>query len=218
MARVLITGANRGIGLELARIFHNRGDEVLAVCRTASDELRALGARLIEGVDLTDPDLGGIVDKVDGHIDVLFNNAGVLLFESLTEMDPAGIRQQFEINALGPLRLSAALLPNLGEGSKVIMMTSRMGSIGDNTSGGMYGYRMSKAALNMAGVCLAHDLRRHKIAVAILHPGFVRTEMTRGSGNTEPADAAASLIQRVDALTLESSGTFWHAEGEVLPW
>ncbi len=114
--------------------------------------------------------------------------------------------------------MTTTLLDNLGEGSKVAIITSRMGSIGDNTSGSRYGYRMSKAAVNIAGVSLAHDLREREIAVAILHPGFVRTGMTNHSGNIDPPEAARGLLARIDELTLETSGGFWHANGERLPW
>ena len=123
-----------------------------------------------------------------------------------------------EVNALAPVRVVEALRSNMRRGGKVALITSRMGSIGDNGSGGYYGYRMSKAALNAAGMSLARDLASSGIAVAILHPGYVRTDMTEGSGNIEPADAAAQLVDRMDALTLETTGTFWHANGQVLPW
>jgi NAD(P)-dependent dehydrogenase (short-subunit alcohol dehydrogenase family) len=93
-----------------------------------------------------------------------------------------------------------------------------MGSIGDNTSGGRYGYRMSKAAVNVAGVSLAHDLKARRVAVVILHPGFVRTDMTGHNGLIDPPESAAGLIARIDALTLESSGSFLHMNGERLPW
>jgi NAD(P)-dependent dehydrogenase (short-subunit alcohol dehydrogenase family) len=123
------------------------------------------------------------------------------------------------VNAIAPLRLTAALLPSLSAGSKVAMMTSRMGSIADNTSGSSYGYRMSKVALSMAGKSLAHDLRPKGIAVAILHPGLVQTRMTgfTNSGIT-PEESVKGLLTRIDELTLENSGTFWHSNGEVLPW
>lgn len=219
MATVLITGANRGIGLELARRFKERGDSVVAVCRQASDDLRALDVRVEEGVDVTDDTLGGLHDRLEkSSIDVLVNNAGLLSMESFPELDFDSIRRQFEVNALGPLKVTVGLHDRLRDGGKVALITSRMGSIGDNTSGGAYGYRMSKAALNIAGVSLAHDLRRRKIAVAILHPGFVRTDMTRQSGNVDPSESARQLVERIDALDLESSGTFWHAKGEELPW
>lgn len=220
MATVCITGANRGIGLELARQFSERGDEVIAVCRVASDGLAGLGVRVVEGVDVTDDaGVARLVDDLDGaRVDVLVNNAGLLSDESLDDLDFERMRRQFEINSLGPLRVTAALRRHLGAGSKVAIVTSRMGSIEDNTSGGRYGYRMSKSAVNMAGRSLAHDLKPDGVAVAILHPGFVRTEMTGNTGLVDPPESAAGLIARIDELTLETSGSFWHANGELLPW
>ncbi len=128
------------------------------------------------------------------------------------------MRRQFEVNSLGPLRVTAALRGNFGEGSKVAIITSRMGSIADNTSGGRYGYRMSKTAVNMAGRSLAQDLREAGVAVVILHPGFVRTDMTGGQGLIDAPESAAGLIARIDELTLETSGSFRHTNGEDLPW
>jgi len=127
------------------------------------------------------------------------------------------------VNALGPLRVTQALLERLGTGSKVAIITSRVGSIGENFTGGLYGYRMSKAAANMLGVCLARDLAKRGIAVICLHPGTVRTEMTRGlTGGVvgdlvEPVDAARGLLARIEELTIETTGTFRHANGETLP-
>jgi len=220
MATVCITGANRGIGLELARLFSERGDEVVAGCRTASDGLADLGVRVVDGVDVTDDAaVERLVDSLNGApVDILVNNAGLLSDESLDDLDFDRMRRQFEINSLGPLRVTAALRRNLGTGSKVAIVTSRMGSIEDNTSGGRYGYRMSKVAVNMAGRSLTHDLRPDGIAVVILHPGFVRTEMTGNTGLIDPPESAAGLIARIDELTLETSGEFRHANGELLPW
>ena len=127
------------------------------------------------------------------------------------------MRLQYEINALGPLRVTKALLPNLHAGAKVLILTSRVGSVGDNSSGGIYGYRMSKAAANMAGKNLAIDLLDRGIAVGILHPGMVATEMTGNSGVTAE-HSVSGLLKRIEELTLENTGTFWHAEGEILPW
>ena len=152
------------------------------------------------------------------RLDVLVLNAGILRDDELDSLDFDSVREQIEVNALGPLRVVHALRKNLGSGAKIALITSRMGSIGDNTSGGSYGYRMSKAALNAAGVSLAHDLRADGIAVAILHPGYVRTDMTAGAGNVEPDEAATMLIKRIDELTIKTSGTFWHANGQILPW
>ena len=216
----VITGANRGIGLELARQFSERGDEVVAVCRKPSEALAGLGVRVIDGVDVADDDgIARLARETDGlAVDILVNNAGLLSDESLDDLDIERIRRQFEINSLGPLRVTAALRSNLGRGARVAIVTSRMGSIEDNTSGGRYGYRMSKAAVNMAGRSLARDLKPAGVAVAILHPGYVRTEMTGNTGLVDPPESAAGLIARIDELTLETTGSFWHANGEILPW
>ncbi len=219
MATALITGANRGIGLELSRQLMKRGDEVIALCRKASHELEALGVRLFEGVDVTDQAALESVsrDLGDAKVDVLINNAGILTSESFDNLDFGQIRKQFEVNAIGALLVTSIMQSHLSQGSKIIIMTSRMGSIDDNGSGGFYGYRMSKAALNMAGVNLAHDFRSKGIAVAILHPGMVATEMT-GRHGIPIAESAEGLIARIDELQLEDSGGFWHANGERLPW
>jgi NAD(P)-dependent dehydrogenase (short-subunit alcohol dehydrogenase family) len=220
MTTALVTGANRGIGLELSRQLQARGIDVIAACRKSSPELDQLGVRVETGADVADDaSVLELARRLDGQaIDLLINNAGVLLDETLEALDFAQIRRQFEINSLGPLRVTSCLLPNLARGAKVAIITSRMGSIADNTSGGRYGYRMSKAAVNMAGVSLAHDLRRRGVAVAILHPGFVRTEMTGNQGYVDPEESARGLLQRIDELTLDNSGGFWHANGEQLPW
>jgi NAD(P)-dependent dehydrogenase (short-subunit alcohol dehydrogenase family) len=218
MATIVITGANRGIGLELTRQLLARGDEVIALCRRASPELKELGARVIEGIEITDDvAVQQASDALrDTKIDVLINNAGIFTNETFRDLDFDEIRRNFEVNALGPLRVTHAFRHHLRAPAKVIVLTSRMGSIADNESGAYYGYRMAKAALNMAGVNLAHDLRG-KASVAILHPGMVATRMTGFSG-ISPEESASGLIERIDALGPETSGGFWHANGQRLPW
>ena len=218
MATVLITGANRGIGLELSRQLTARGDEVIALCRAASPELEALGVRVLEGVDVTDDEaLRSASDALDDtEVDVLINNAGIFTNETFRDLDFDAIRLNFEVNALGALRATHALRGHLKKGAKIILITSRMGSIADNGSGAYYGYRMAKAALNMAGVNLAHDFRG-RASVAILHPGLVATRMTGFSG-IPTEESAAGLIARIDELRPEDSGGFWHANGDRLPW
>ncbi len=221
MATCLITGANRGIGMAYCRQLQARGDSVIAVCRTASPELEQLGVRIEAGVDLTAEDaVEDLVRRLEGlPLDVVILNAGVLERTSLERLDPGSLRRQFELNAVAPLRLTHALLSQLQRGSKLALMSSRMGSIADNSSGGSYGYRMSKVALGMAGKSLAHDLRPRGIAVAILHPGLVSTRMTGfTSQGISAEEAVQGLLQRIDALTLENSGSFWHANGSLLPW
>jgi NAD(P)-dependent dehydrogenase (short-subunit alcohol dehydrogenase family) len=216
----LVTGANRGIGLALCRQLAERGDRVVAACRSPSNALNALDVRVEEGVDVTSDDsVAHLVRRLEGlPIDLLINNAGILTREGLDQLDFEAIRWQFEVNAIGPLRVTRALAPQMGPGAKIGIITSRMGSIDDNTSGGRYGYRMSKVAVNMAGMSLSRDLAERGIAVALLHPGYVRTDMTSGNGNVEAAEAARGLIERIDGLSMDNTGTFWHANGELLPW
>ncbi|MBT8066700.1 MAG: SDR family oxidoreductase [Gammaproteobacteria bacterium] len=219
MSTVVITGCNRGIGLELARQMHARGDDVIGVCRTQNEELKSLGIRVIDGIDVADADDVAklAVELQDTSIDVLLNNAGILRGDAFGELDYDDMLLQFKVNALGPLRVTEALRDNLSAGSKVAIVTSRVGSIDDNSSGGNWGYRTSKTAVNMIGTNLMHELKPRGIAVALLHPGLVATEMTRGHG-ISPQDSATGLIARIDELTLETSGGFWHAEGYRLPW
>jgi NAD(P)-dependent dehydrogenase (short-subunit alcohol dehydrogenase family) len=221
MATCLVTGSNRGIGLEFCRQLKERGDQVIAACRTTSPELDALGVRVETGVELTsEAAVAALMARLEGRpLDVLILNAGLLEGSRLETLDLESLRRQFEVNALAPLRLVRALLGQLPPGAKVALMSSRMGSIDDNTSGGSYGYRMSKVALNMAGQSLAIDLHGRGIAVAILHPGLVRTRMVAFNAQAIPPDVAVrGLLARIDGLTLDTSGTFWHANGEVLPW
>ena len=223
MSTSLVTGANRGIGLALCDQLAARGDHVIAVCRESSPDLAALNVEVIDGVDVGVPaTVRALPDRLgDRRIDLLINNAGVGRWRSddlLSEETLEEVLLQFRVNAIGPVIVTQALLPLLAEGARVGIVTSRMGSIADNTSGGAYGYRMSKAAVNAAGKSLALDLADRGIAVALLHPGYVQTDMTSGRGDVDAAHAAAGLIARLDALTPANSGGFWHANGDTLPW
>lgn len=220
MGSIVITGANRGIGLELCRQLKARGADVIAVCRKRSPELEKLGVRIEDGIDVSSASsadelaarLGGV------EIDTLINNAGILRGDKLDGMSFEGVSEQLEVNAIAPLRVTAALLPLLRKGGKVVITTSRMGSMADNGSGGYYGYRMSKAAVNAAGVSLARDLAPRGIAVALIHPGMVATEMT-GRHGIPVEESVRGYIARLDEITLENTGRFWHATtGETLPW
>ena len=223
MPTVLITGANRGIGLELARAYSERGYQVFAACRESSDELDELADATISGIDVTSEESVAALQAIaaqllDAPLDILINNAGIFKNETLEDMDFDQIREQFEVNALAPLCVTHALLPLMAEGGKVANITSRMGSMEDNGSGSYYGYRASKAALNAIGKSLAVDLKPRGIAVAQLHPGFVQTRMVNFAGDISPQQAASGLIARIDELTLENTGGFWHSNGQQLPW
>ncbi|TWX73249.1 SDR family oxidoreductase [Colwellia sp. C1TZA3] len=217
---IVITGANRGIGLAMCLHFKAQGDSVFALCRKTSVELTALDVNIIEDVDVAS-DLG-IANMVSAlkhiDIDVLVCNAGILRDESLATLDLNTIREQFEVNALAPLRVVASLQKQLKEEAKVALITSRMGSIADNDSGGRYGYRMSKAALNAAAMSLSHDLASKKVAVGVYHPGYVQTEMVNYGGDISASDAAKKLVGLINQLTLAQSGIFKHSNGNVLPW
>ncbi|MGA7307114.1 MAG: SDR family oxidoreductase [Rhodothermales bacterium] len=223
MSDIVITGANRGIGLEMCRQSKARGDTVIAVCRKASGDLEALGVEIVDSIDVRDiANLNVLRKALEGRqIDVLMNVAGILSKQSLGEIDAQAleaIRLQFDTNAVAPLLVTQALMDLIPEGGKVGIVTSRMGSIADNDSGGRYGYRMSKAAVNAAGKSLAVDLNPRGISVALLHPGFVRTDMTGHQGLIDADESVRGLLERMDELTLENSGSFWHQNGEVLPW
>ncbi len=219
MTTILITGCNRGIGLQLASQLSARGDTVIGVCRNPSDELSALGIQLITGIDVADGDSVATLKKElgDTRLDVLINNAGILLDDQFGSINYDDMIRQYQVNTLGPLRVTEALRDNLGKNSKVAIVSSRVGSISDNGSGNHYGYRASKTAVNQIGMNLMHELKPAGIAVVLLHPGLVATEMTGGRG-ISAEDSAAGLIGRIDELSLEKSGGFWHAEGYELPW
>ena len=217
---IVITGANRGIGLAMTKHFQAQGDNVFALCRQTSDELNTLQVNVIEHVDVA-TELGikhmaATLAKVS--IDVLVCNAGILRDESLNDLNLDTIREQFEINALAPLNVVASLQQQLQQGAKIALITSRMGSIADNSSGGRYGYRMSKAALNAAAMSLSHDLASKEIAVGIYHPGYVQTDMVNYGGDISASESAQRLVKLINQLNLNESGVFRHSNGEVLPW
>jgi NAD(P)-dependent dehydrogenase (short-subunit alcohol dehydrogenase family) len=219
MSVCVVTGTNRGIGLELVKQLRAREKNVVAVCRRPSPELEATGARIEAGVDMQDfATLEKLAERITADVELVINNAGILKRDGLESATPEEVLEQVRVNSIAPLVLTRALLPRMKAGGKVAIITSRMGSMGDNGSGGYYGYRMSKAAVNAAGVSLARDLESKQIAVVILHPGFVRTEMTGGNGGIEASESAGGLLLRIDELTLGTTGRFLHMNGETLPW
>lgn len=220
MKTVLITGANRGIGLALSKLYATQGWKVIGICRTSSPVLENCAAQVIPNIDVTDEQsIKHLVKSLQGAtLDLLINNAGVLAHESLGEIDYQSIQHQFLVNAEAPLRITETLLDNLATGAKVAFVTSRMGSIADNSSGGYYGYRMSKAALNAAAMSLTRDLKPRGISIAILHPGYVQTAMVNFGGDITADEAAQRLSERINDLNLSNSGSFWHSNGELLPW
>ncbi|MEE9466129.1 MAG: SDR family oxidoreductase [Candidatus Neomarinimicrobiota bacterium] len=232
MQHVFITGANRGIGLGLVRHALDRGNRVFAGCRSPENagDLNHLheehGDRLLVlPLDVTNrAAIEGAVATLQGFtagLDVLFNNAGVGGDKApLGRLEPQDLLDIFAINAVAPLMIAQACLPLLQKGGRPVIanITSRMGSIADNGSGGWYSYRASKAALNMINACLALDLSSRGIISVVLHPGWVQTDLG-GAGATLPVDQSVSgLWAVVDGLKPGDSGRFLAWDGEEIPW
>lgn len=221
--RWVITGANRGIGLALTRQLTERGEEVIATARNPVEatELVALGGRVVP-LDVTSEDsvkefaaaLG------NGSIDVLINNAGMLVNDALGGLDFDGMKRTFDTNAVGPLRVLEAVLRQVkaSGGAKVVNISSRMGSIEENSSGGAYSYRMSKAALNMAVSSAAIDLKDAGVTVIGVHPGWVQTDMGGPNAQVAVDDSAAALLATIDGLTPSDTGRFLDRDGGAIPW
>lgn len=227
MPTCLITGANRGIGLALAQQYAADGWQVIATCRhpEAATALAAIAGDVrVESLDVSDfAAVARLPERLGPQpIDLLVNNAGVYGPEKVTfdDVDEDAWLEVLRVNTMAPLKVSAALCEHVfrSNGKTIVAMTSLMGSIGDNSSGGAYIYRSSKAALNAVMRSLAIDLRDRGITVALLHPGWVRTEM--GGPNAPLAvDESARALRRVIAkLTLDDSGRFFNYDGRQLPW
>lgn len=228
--RYVITGASRGIGLEFVQQLLQRGDTVDAGVR-APEQARRLepfqreaGNRLrIHALDVTDETSVRTfaADICSAPVDVLISNAGVSgQWAALQELDFGDMARTFAVNTLGPLRITAALLPALRQGMvrKVAYVSSRMGSFTANTDGGAYAYRMSKVALNMGVRSMSLDLRPEGFSCVMLHPGWVRTDMGGVNAPIAPVDSVRGMLRVIDGLTPEQSGRFFDYEGAELPW
>ncbi len=226
MTKFVVTGAGRGIGLELSAQLLARGDSVLATFRDAAGQqrLEALeGALTLFRLDVRDDaDVQRLVDALDAPLDVLVNNAGVMGVgedQSVDTMNYAAWMEVLAVNTLAPFRLTTALLPHLraSDNPRVVTLSSIMGSLSRDSSG-YYAYRSSKAAVNKVMRLLAHDLRDEGIVVCPVHPGWVQTEMGGEGAEVPVQESARGLIAWIDALTMASSGRFWQWDGTELPW
>jgi NAD(P)-dependent dehydrogenase (short-subunit alcohol dehydrogenase family) len=230
--RIVVTGANRGIGLELVRQLRERGDEVEACARSPQQahELQELAGDRVRVHPLEVTDTASVrafaTALRDAAIDIVFNVAGVYggprqsLGQMAEDLELGDVADTLAVNAIGPLRLSVALLPHVRRGSakKFVHITSGMGSISDNTSGGYYAYRMSKAALNMMSRSLACDLRGDGITSFVINPGWVQTDMG-GSGAPTPVDESVrGILRETDRATLAESGEFLNWKGNRYAW
>jgi len=216
---IAIVGSNRGIGLEFVRQLVGQ-NSVYAFCRTASTELKNLSpSQIIEGFDVTSEEsiAKGLEQLTASSLDWVIHVSGVLKSSNLSSFKSKDLQDQFMVNSVAPLVTARAFLPLLSKGSKIGFLTSRMGSITD-CSEGYYGYRMSKAALNIGGVAMAHEIENLGIGVLMLHPGYVRTDMTGGNGEIDPPESVKGLLKIMKEKDLTQTGSFWHTNGSKIPW
>jgi len=236
MPTVLITGANRGLGLEFARQYAGRGWRVLGCCRAASPELEALAAEHSDArlytLDVSDGESVAALAKAlgDTPIDVLINNAGTygrlsfsqggIEHQAFGDSDFDNWEQVLRVNLLGPMRVTEALIDNVAASKqkKVVTLSSMLGSMGLNDIGGMYAYRTSKAAVNMLMHSLGIDLAKGGIVAVALHPGWARTDMGGANAEVDPVDAVEGLICVIDELDESSPGKLIAYDGTVLPY
>lgn len=229
METTLITGANRGIGLAFARHYAGAGWNVLAGCRSPGDapQLAELSTRhpgrvTVFPIDVTDAASIAAAARAAGDrpIDLLLNNAGVTARqETLDGLDFDAWRHVLDVNTLGPVRVAAAFLDQVARSGRrlVVTVTSRMGSLTEDGTG-YYAYRSSKAAVNMAMRCLAHDARGRGVAVVVVHPGWVRTDMGGEQAPLTPEQSVASLARAIDRFGMAESGGFFDHDGSTIPW
>ena len=227
---VLITGANRGIGLALAKLYHKKGGwTVLGTARRPAEakELQSIASQVL----LLDVSSEQSINELQQHlkdksVDLLINNAGIYQRQDFESMTASPMLQEYMTNAIGPILVSRALLPNLckSQQPRIVNMTSRMGCIADNSSGGSYGYRASKSALNSMTKSFAVDFP--DVPVLLTHPGFIQTEMVGMRGEMSAEECALRLVKiyddfcAQDALTSGKfkNGMLLHRDGDELPW
>lgn len=228
-ATVLITGANRGLGLEFVKQYAEAGWQAIACCRWPDEarELQALAERSGDQVEIHQLDVADF-EEIDAlalilqgkPIDLLINNAGVYPQSNFGEVNYEAWAETFHINSMAPMKLAEAFVSHVAASNlkKIVTISSKMGSLDDNTSGGNYIYRSTKTAVNMVMRSLAIDLKPMGIASSILHPGWVRTDMGGPDGLIDAPESVAGMRRVIEALTLENSGRFIAYDGQVVPW
>lgn len=221
---VLITGANRGLGYEFARQYAADGWKVIGTARETAeaDELAALDVQVVELDVASEASVERLAKVLDGQpIDLLINNAGIFpRVNTLAEADFDDVARTYAVNTIGPMRVTRALLPNLrrGEGKTIVSITSGLGSIANNDGGRYYGYRESKAALNMFTRTLSAELADEGFTCVVLSPGWVRTDMGGPNATLSPEESIRGMRAVIAKLTRSDTGTYWNYNGEHLPW
>lgn len=221
---ILITGATRGIGLELLRTLASQGNSVIGTVRKADDAARVKAAggtpELLDVEDESSIEALG-ARLATTPLDVLVNNAGIsMACGTLAELKSADAIRNFRVNSVGPLLVTRALLPSLraGKSRQVVQISSIMGSLGSETGGGSYNYRTSKSALNMMNQCLSKELAGEGFACIVLHPGWVKTDMGGQKAPLTPEQSATGIAKVIGGLTKADNGRFVDYTGKALPW
>ncbi len=223
MKSIAITGANRGIGLELCKQFISNGERVFATYRNDIGDLGKIeNPNLsISKLDVKNSkDVEDFVSSIDGKIDILINNAGISdgRWQSISEIDMQHAMEVFEVNSIGPVLVTQKFKPKLESGSKIVMMSSLMGSISDCMSGKSYAYRASKTALNMFSIAMKNELKSQGISILILHPGWVKTDMGGPNAPLSVKESVTGIIQRIEEQTLELTGRYVQFDGTPIEW
>jgi len=217
--RAIVTGSNRGIGLELCKQLKAKKYQVIALCRRASEDLVNLDVQIIENVDVKNFEkLKEVCTQIKDPIDLLINNAGIYIKDDIKSLNFKMLEEQFEVNSIAPLKATLAFLPLMQKNSKIAMISSLYGSISEVDEAKSYGYRASKAALNMFSKVLSQDLKALGVSVGIFHPGYVKTDMTSHLGNLTPEESVKNILKLIDMLDLKKSGNFFHQNGSIIPW
>ena len=223
MKSVVVTGANRGIGLELVKQLLNSGYRVYATHRSEMGGLARLSNQnlSIHQMDVRDKEaIQVLVDSIEGEIDLLINNAGVAdgRWQSISEIDMEHALEVLEINAVAPVLVTQKFQDKMKDGSTIVMISSLMGSISDCMSGRSYAYRASKTALNMFSIAMKNELKNQGISILILHPGWVATDMGGPNATVSPEESVRGMIQRIDEHNLDLSGRYVQFDGTPIEW
>ena len=223
MKSVVVTGANRGIGLELVKQLLNSGYRVYATHRSEKGGLARLSNQnlSIHQMDVREKEaIQVLVDSIEGEIDLLINNAGVAdgRWQSISEIDMEHALEVLEINAVAPVLVTQKFQNKMKDGSTIVMISSLMGSISDCMSGRSYAYRASKTALNMFSIAMKNELKNQGISILILHPGWVATDMGGPNATVSPEESVRGMIQRIDEHNLDLSGRYVQFDGTPIEW
>jgi len=223
MKSVVVTGANRGIGFELAKQLLDSGFRVYATYRSEMGGLASLSNQnlSIHQMDVRDPaGIDNLSNSIEGKIDLLINNAGVAdgRWQSISEIDMQHALEVIEINSIAPVLITQKLLNQMSDDSTIVMMSSLMGSISDCMSGRSYAYRASKTALNMFSIAMKNELQTQGVSILILHPGWVETDMGGPNATVSPEQSVSGMIERINEHNLSMSGRYVQYDGTPIEW